>query len=139
MDPSNENDEQITNRLKKLNWLKYSCFAFMLIVTVVNFTLFNDAEKFFDPNNARKTLIMDSCVTFVFILVHIYLIDMAFQQQKLFRQFGHVSGYYGEALVLITYLLIMLAVVAFNILQRIVVFLISSSDYKCSQTIVDLS
>ena len=76
-----------------------------------------------------------SCLC-IFVSVDVYLICMALQMQQLFRRFGHITGYHAEIFVCVVYSVFVGYLIFFYISTPVLVFLINTSDYKCSEGVM---
>ena len=73
---------------------------------------------------------------FVLLPSNIYLLMLAFQLQKLFRQHGYLQGYKGEFLVSIVFPLYVIAMINVWVVQPIITFLVYKTDFSCSEDLI---
>ena len=52
--------------------------------------------------------------------------------QKLFRRFGHITGYNAEIFIGVVYTIFIGYLIFFYISTPVLVFMINTSDYRCS-------
>ena len=105
----------------------------MVAVTRV---IINDQSETDGEGFAELRLIGNTFALLVCFTAHAYLIDMALRMQTLFRQCGHVKGYYGEILIGLLYLLLL----AYLLLQSVakpllMVQVYSDETFECSDSI----
>ena len=69
-----------------------------------------------------------------FVCLHVYLICMGVQMQRLFRDFGYIKGYSGEIFIGVTYFLFCGHIAKYFVMPT-VIYLISTSDFTCSESL----
>ena len=67
------------------------------------------------------------------VSTHLYLIRMGFKLQSVFRKFGNVKGYWGEVLIVLSYLLFFGYFAYWYVFKPIIIMrLDTSAGYECS-------
>ena len=134
MDDNNDTQAKIKVQLKELKRLKYGYLSFILIVLILEYADDYGIQAYFTFTTwfAWTNVILKLLTFFLRLFVHIKLINMALQFQKLLRIYGHVKGYRAEAVFISAYLFFCGNFVYWYIFRPILVLLINTTEFTCS-------
>ena len=83
---------------------------------------------------AYFNLVLKVLCLVVFVYGHLYILQMAFQLQEVYRRYSHIKGYWGEITFAFIYAVFMLGcgLPTRLLLEPLLLVKINTSEYRCS-------
>lgn len=119
--------------MKELNFIRFSYIGIFVAIQFIKVP--NELNLVYDygetdmSSYARLNLLINLVGLAITVAAHIYLLNMGIEMQKLFRQYGHITGFKGEYLMTVTYFFVICMLVYRMIFIPSILLNINTSSY----------